>query len=424
MGDAVVISMKTDLCPTGGRENILRFDKSVDAAGDNSVPVDGGSDARAHIPDRDGRGDDIQKQVQDNEEQENVKDLVAEKGAVHDQVPVDEGGGKTKAPQDEVNLDKEVDVADQGAVNVEVPGSNGGSDAEVPERVDTTQVDNGGAVRDTVEEGGGAVPIKVDDTGGADNVRVPIAAGGGDGPVHPDGGSVMTEAADGGDYVRVQVLIDDGGGTASVEAEEGSDKAYDVVDTCGVLVNIHIDEGGGAVQVTERSDATKDDDNDREVQHTDVGAAPGQGDDGAGDICIQADQSPGAIKSSRTVMRKPVKRSPPVWQKHVQEPLPDRHGYVHKSGELGHHDVADRDQEVHHADEGDAVPVKEGGGDGAAHDPVDQGPGVRDGDAHEGGQDTPRRSPKPNPRYSPEVYDLSYVGVMQRSRKSIWRAER
>jgi hypothetical protein len=35
MGDAVVISMKTDLCPTGGRENILRFDKSVDAAGDN-----------------------------------------------------------------------------------------------------------------------------------------------------------------------------------------------------------------------------------------------------------------------------------------------------------------------------------------------------------------------------------------------------
>ena len=146
MGDAGVISMKTDLCPTGGRENILRFDKSVDAAGDNSVPVDGGSDARAHIPDRDGRGDDIQKQVQDNEERGNVKDLVAEKGAVHDQVPVDEGGGKTKAPQDEANLDKEVDVADQGAVNVEVPGSNGGSDAEVPERVDTTQVDNGVAV--------------------------------------------------------------------------------------------------------------------------------------------------------------------------------------------------------------------------------------------------------------------------------------
>ena len=135
-------------------------------------------------------------------------------------------------------------------------------------------------------------------------------------------------------------------------------------------------------------------------------------------------------------MREPVKKSPPpqslqaqksppVQQKHVLEPPPFRHNDVQEGGDtLGHHDVADRDQEVHHADEGDAVPVKEGGGDGAAHDPVDQGPGVRDGDAHEGGQDTPRRSPKPNPRYSPEVYDLSYVGVMQRSRKSIWRAER
>jgi hypothetical protein len=321
-----------------------------------TVPVDGGSDARAHIPDRDGRGDDIQKQVQDNEEQENVKDLVAEKGAVHDQVPVDEGGGKTKAPQDEVNLDKEVDVADQGAVNVEVPGSNGGSDAEVPERVDTTQVDNGGAVRDTVEEGGGAVPIKVDDTGGADNVRVPIAAGGGDGPVHPDGGSVMTEAADGGDYVRVQVLIDDGGGTASVEAEEGSDKAYDVVDTCGVLVNIHIDEGGGAVQVTERSDATKDDDNDREVQHTDVGAAPGQGDDGEGDVCVQADHGPSVIQSSRTLREKPFQISLLVQQKRVREPLRDQHDDIHEGGEQGIHDAADRDQGVPHNNEGDGVP--------------------------------------------------------------------
>ena len=37
-----------------------------------------------------------------------------------------------------------------------------------------------------------------------------------------------------------------------------------------------------------------------------------------------------------------------------------------------------------------------------------------------GGQDRP----KPNPKYSPEVYDLSYVGVRKRSRKSIRRADR
>jgi hypothetical protein len=93
------------------------------------------------------------------------------------------------------------------------------------------------------------------------------------------------------------------------------------------------------------------------------------------------------------VLREPVKKPPPVQQKHVREPPPVRHDDVHEGGELGHHDVADRDQGVPHANEGDSVPVQEGGGDGAADDPVDQGHGVCDGDAHDGGQDRPKKPP-------------------------------
>jgi hypothetical protein len=54
-------------------------------------------------------------------------------------------------------------------------------------------------------------------------------------------------------------------------------------------------------------------------------------------------------------MRKPVKKSPPVRQKHVQEPPPDRHDNVHEGGEQGHHDVADKDQGVPPANEGDGT---------------------------------------------------------------------
>ena len=40
MGDMGVVSIKTELCPTGGRDNILRLDKSADAVGDAPAPVD------------------------------------------------------------------------------------------------------------------------------------------------------------------------------------------------------------------------------------------------------------------------------------------------------------------------------------------------------------------------------------------------
>ena len=41
----------------------------------------------------------------------------------------------------------------------------------------------------------------------------------------------------------------------------------------------------------------------------------------------------------------------------------------------------------------------------------------------DGGDDRPKRSSKPNPKYNPDVYDLSYVGVRKRSRRSIHRAD-
>jgi hypothetical protein len=141
------------------------------------------------------------------------------------------------------------------------------------------------------------------------------------------------------------------------------------------------------------------------------------------------------MQGPRSLMKEPVKKSPqpqsvqvqkppPAQKKHVREAPPVRHDDVQEGGDLqGHHDDADQDQEVHHADD-DAVPVQEGGGGGAIHVPADKGLVVHEGDAQDGGQDRPRRSPKPNPKYSPEVYDLSYVGVRKRSRKSIRRAER
>ena len=119
-----------------------------------------------------------------------------------------------------------------------------------------------------------------------------------------------------------------------------------------------------------------------------------------------------------------AQKSPPVQQEHVREPTPVRQDDVQEVGETQvHHEVADMDHEVHIDDEVDAVPIQESGGD-AVQVPVDQEPVVRDGDAQEGGHDRPRRSPKPNPKYSHEVYDLSYIGVRKRSRKSIRRADK
>ena len=69
-------------------------------------------------------------------------------------------------------------------------------------------------------------------------------------------------------------------------------------------------------------------------------------------------------------MREPVKKSPPVQRKQVREVPP-----------------------VQHDESDEAVPVQEGGGVGTADDPADQGHGVRDGDAHDEGQDRPKKPP-------------------------------
>ena len=140
------------------------------------------------------------------------------------------------------------------------------------------------------------------------------------------------------------------------------------------------------------------------------------------------------MQSPRSMMREPVKKSPPpqsvqaqkpqpVQKKHVQEAPPARHDDVQdRGGPLDNHDGADRDQGVQHAEDGNAVPGQEAGGDDV-HVPAEQGHGVCADDEQDAGQARPRRSPKPNPKYSPEVYDLSYVGVRKRSRKSIRRAD-
>ena len=71
-----------------------------------------------------------------------------------------------------------------------------------------------------------------------------------------------------------------------------------------------------------------------------------------------------------------------------------------------------------------AVPVQDVDDGGAALVPVERGPARVADDAQPGGQQRPRRPPKPNPTDNPEVFDLSYVGARTRSRRSIKRAER
>ena len=118
-----------------------------------------------------------------------------------------------------------------------------------------------------------------------------------------------------------------------------------------------------------------------------------------------------------------AQKPPPVQKKLVQEAPQVQHDDVHDSGgPIDRQDDAAQDQEIQHTEDGNAVPGKEAGG-AEVHVPAEQGLGVRADDERDAGQARPRRSPKPNPKYSPEVYDLSYVGVRKRSRKSIRRAD-
>ena len=135
---------------------------------------------------------------------------------------------------------------------------------------------------------------------------------------------------------------------------------------------------------------------------------------------------PNYLQSPKNVMKEPVKKapppqsvqaqkSPPVQKKHVREAPPVRHEDVQEGGDTrGLHDVAD----------GAAVPFQDGDVGGAVHVPVEKGPDELVDDAPGVGYTRPRRPPKPNPKYNPEVFDLSYVGVRKRSKKSIRRVGR
>ena len=142
-------------------------------------------------------------------------------------------------------------------------------------------------------------------------------------------------------------------------------------------------------------------------------------------------------ENPRTGMREPFKKPPPAQRKHVREAMPDQHDAVPVEGlsvqDDGHqgvgglcdrHDVTNLDQGGRDADDGANAPVRDDVGAAAAQVVVERVPDVINDDAQGGGQTRPRRSPKPNSKYNPEVFDLSYVGVRKRSRKSIRRAGR
>jgi hypothetical protein len=157
------------------------------------------------------------------------------------------------------------------------------------------------------------------------------------------------------------------------------------------------------------------------------------------------------MRNRKFVLRNATRSEPVRWRKTIQSPqtihqLPkeipssrptvqtehvDEVHHEERGGEpnVRFEEVRDTDEIYHKAD------VRQ---DGRADD-------VRDGDRAEGhddqdrdglfedvtkarepveGSTRPKRSPKPNPRYSPDDYDLDYVGSKSRtrSRKSIRRA--
>jgi hypothetical protein len=86
------------------------------------------------------------------------------------------------------------------------------------------------------------------------------------------------------------------------------------------------------------------------------------------------------------------------------------------------HDTEDVHHQVDAWQDDQAVDIRDDATTGGRDD-QDQGRLVEDGEPN-GGSARPKRSPKPNPKYSPDDYDLSYVGNKSRtrSRRSIRRA--
>ena len=125
-------------------------------------------------------------------------------------------------------------------------------------------------------------------------------------------------------------------------------------------------------------------------------------------------------KRRDTTQDQPVHEAPAV----VRVPVPAGDRQVqdddHQNGVEDHH-VHPVQEMVGHGDH-DSIPVVvEAPLVGSVPQVPESVPLTGNTASHEEGP-RPKRSPKPNSKYSPEVYDLSYVGKRTRSRRSIRRA--
>jgi hypothetical protein len=191
----------------------------------------------------------IQDQV--NEEQGDVQDLVAEEGAVHDQVPVDEGGGMTKAVHDETPLDQEADVADNMAE------AGGDVLAQVDEEDDMTNVVTDQGVPHANEGDGvpgqdGAADDPVDQGHAPAELTKQFGTAEG---LHTMEEILMTKqdwfdhAAADGDVAVAKYEVARGDGIVNAPVEKVVDLTKVVEDQGDVHVSAHIDEGGGPVEI-------------------------------------------------------------------------------------------------------------------------------------------------------------------------------
>jgi hypothetical protein len=122
MGDVGVVYKETELCPTGGLDNILRFETTFDGGGDacilvkvdekdvNTVPIDdSGSTEPIKVDDQ----GDVHARVQ-AEEEEDVNQNIAAIVDVNVHTHIDEGGGA-------VRVNERRDDDDSGGEHVHIP---------------------------------------------------------------------------------------------------------------------------------------------------------------------------------------------------------------------------------------------------------------------------------------------------------------
>jgi hypothetical protein len=137
----------------------------------------------------------------------------------------------------------------------------------------------------------------------------------------------------------------------------------------------------------------------------------------------------------RTAQRPPIRQElqkknppsrPPVQTEHVDEAPTEEHG---GEPDVRFEEVRETDKIHHHVDvrqddraEDDRDDAHAGGHDDQYRDSLFED--VTEAPEPNEGSTRPKRSPKPNPKYSPDDYDLNYVGSKSRprSRRSIRRA--